>query len=65
MSRCESQPLHANHMNCAGPAVVAAAAKKLGVRTVWYSTDYVFDGGVAKAAGPYHEDDAPAQARQR
>lgn len=57
---CESKPLHANHMNCAGPANVAAAARALGVKTVWYSTDYVFDGGMAKGSGPYAESDAPA-----
>jgi dTDP-4-dehydrorhamnose reductase len=32
---CESQPLHANHMNNAGPAAVAAAAKKVGAKTIW------------------------------
>lgn len=57
---CEKNPQHANHMNCAGPAAIAAAARKLGVRTVWYSTDYVFDGGEAKGRGPYSEDDAPS-----
>ena len=58
---CESKPLHANHMNCAGPAAVAAAAKALGVKTVWYSTDYVFDGGVdGTPAGPYSESGKPA-----
>ena len=36
---CESQPLKANQMNNAGPAAVAAAARKVGARTVWYSTD--------------------------
>jgi len=54
---CESKPAHANAMNNAGPAVVAAVAAKHGAKVVWYSTDYVFDGGVEKAAGPYGEDD--------
>jgi len=53
---CENKPSHANFMNAAGPANVAAAAKELGIKTVWYSTDYVFDG----AAGPYAETDAPS-----
>ena len=60
MDGCERDPLKANHMNNAGPAVVAAAAAKIGAKTAWYSTDYVFDGGVKKAAGPYSEADAPA-----
>ena len=61
---CEAQPLHANHMNCAGPAAVAAAAKELGVKVVWYSTDYVFDGGgptgKGTPVGPYPETAKPA-----
>ena len=49
-------------MNNAGPAVVAAAAAKVGARTVWYSTDYVFDGGYKQSAakGPYSEADPVA-----
>jgi len=54
---CESQPAKANAMNNRGPAVVAAAAKAVGARVVWYSTDYVFDGGVQAASGPYLESD--------
>jgi len=50
-------PAHANHMNNAGPAVVAAAAKKHKAKVVWYSTDYVFDGGVELAKGAYTETD--------
>jgi len=59
---CESKPAHANAMNNAGPAVVAAVAKKHGAKVVWYSTDYVFDGGVVKASavGPYTEADPPS-----
>lgn len=59
---CESKPAHANFMNCAGPAAVAKAAKELGVKTVWYSTDYVFDGLTegGKKAGPYSEDAKPS-----
>jgi len=58
---CESKPAHANLMNCAGPAVVAAAAKALGIKTVWYSTDYIFDGSVdGGAPGPYPESAKPS-----
>ena len=54
---CEDKPAHANLMNCAGPAAVAAAAKTLGIKTVWYSTDYVFDGPAGHP--PYSESDKP------
>lgn len=54
---CEKDAPKANAMNNAGPATVAAAAKAHGARVVWYSTDYVFDGGVKGKAGPYGEDD--------
>lgn len=59
---CESKPAHANQMNCAGPATVAKAAKDLGIKVVWYSTDYVFDGLTdgGKSAGPYSEDEPPS-----
>ena len=58
---CESKPAHANYMNCTGPAAVAKAAKGMDVKTVWYSTDYVYDGLAdgGKSAGPYSEADAP------
>jgi dTDP-4-dehydrorhamnose reductase len=55
---CEAKPAKANQMNNRGPAVVAAAARAHGARTVWYSTDYVFDGGVQAESGPYSETDA-------
>jgi len=55
---CENQPAKANQMNNRGPAVVAAAAKAVGAKVVWYSTDYVFDGGVKEpTSGPYGEED--------
>jgi dTDP-4-dehydrorhamnose reductase/dTDP-4-dehydrorhamnose 3,5-epimerase len=62
---CEDDQLKANYMNNAGPATVAAAAAKVGARTVWYSTDYVFDGGYKQGAatsgkGPYSETDSVA-----
>ena len=53
---CEAKPAHANAMNNAGPAAVAACAKKHGAKVVWYSTDYVFDGDPAQG-GPYAETD--------
>ena len=56
---CESKPNHANQMNNAGPAVVAKAATDMGIKTVWYSTDYVFDG-ITAPAGPYTEDAKPS-----
>ena len=46
--------------------MVAAAAAKVGARTVWYSTDYVFDGGHSTGQaklgtkGPYGETDPVA-----
>eukprot|EP00928_Gymnodinium_smaydae_P080320 TRINITY_DN64040_c0_g1_i1.p1 TRINITY_DN64040_c0_g1~~TRINITY_DN64040_c0_g1_i1.p1 ORF type:complete len:539 (-),score=87.09 TRINITY_DN64040_c0_g1_i1:44-1660(-) len=42
-------------VNVAGPAAVAAAAKRAGAKLVAYSSEYVWDG----EAGPYSEDDAP------
>jgi dTDP-4-dehydrorhamnose reductase len=60
---CEQQPQKANKMNCTGPAVLAAAAAAAGAKVVWYSTDYIFDGGVTTPggatgkAGPYSEGD--------
>lgn len=60
---CERQPQQANKMNSTGPAVLAAAAAAAGAKVVWYSTDYVFDGGVCAGGaggkvGPYSEGDA-------
>mmetsp|Transcript_53545 Transcript_53545/g.88906 ORF Transcript_53545/g.88906 Transcript_53545/m.88906 type:complete len:497 (+) Transcript_53545:23-1513(+) len=55
---CERDAPKANAMNNSGPVTLAKAAKAHGARVVWYSTDYVFDGGVKGAAGPYGEEDA-------
>ncbi|MHC4959413.1 MAG: dTDP-4-dehydrorhamnose reductase [Planctomycetota bacterium] len=55
VDRCESEPDLAGRINRDGPAQVAAAARAAGARTVYYSTEYVFDG----TAGPYTEEDAP------
>jgi dTDP-4-dehydrorhamnose reductase len=56
VDRCEDEPDLARRINRDGPAALAAAARGLGARTVYYSTEYVFDG----AGGPYREDDPPA-----
>lgn len=52
---CESTPELARRINCEGPAILAGVAAKRGVRFVYFSTDYVFNG----RNGPYAED-APA-----
>ncbi len=54
---CEAQPETALRANCAGPGAVARAAVSAGARTVFYSTEYVFDGhdgpfGEAANVGP-------------
>jgi len=53
---CEDAPDVAMRVNRDGPAALAAAARSVGARTVYYSTEYVFDG----EAGPYAEDDVPS-----
>lgn len=50
---CEDEPERSHRVNCIAPAVIARAARHAGARTVYYSTEYVFDG----TAGPYGEDD--------
>jgi len=49
---CESTPELARRINCEGPAILAASAAKRGAGFVYFSTDYVFNGG----NGPYTED---------
>jgi CDP-6-deoxy-D-xylo-4-hexulose-3-dehydrase len=53
---CEAHPREAQRINADGTANVAQAAREVGARLVFYSSDYVFDG----SAGPYTEDDPPA-----
>lgn len=48
---CEDDPDKAMRINRDAPARLAAATRAKGGRTVYYSTEYVFDG----AAGPYDE----------
>jgi dTDP-4-dehydrorhamnose reductase len=50
---CEQEPDLARRVNADGPAALARAAAATGARTVYLSTEYVFDG----TAGPYGEDD--------
>jgi dTDP-4-dehydrorhamnose reductase len=50
---CEDDPDRARLVNRDGPAALARAARAAGVRTVFFSTEYVFDG----TDGPYDETD--------
>jgi dTDP-4-dehydrorhamnose reductase len=54
---CESNPQLARDVNCQGAVNVARAAKKVGSRLLFLSTDYVFDG---KKTSPYEADDPRA-----
>ena len=53
---CESDPDKAHLVNVIGTHNVVQAARKVGARTVYISTDYVFDG---EKSSPYVEDDVP------
>jgi dTDP-4-dehydrorhamnose reductase len=55
VDRCESERDQAFRINRDGPGALAAAARAGGARTVYYSTEYVFDG----QDGPYSEEDEP------
>ncbi|MHB8117565.1 MAG: dTDP-4-dehydrorhamnose reductase [Methanothrix sp.] len=50
---CETDRLGAWKANALGPKFVASAAKDIGSKVIYVSTDYVFDG----ERGRYHEDD--------
>ena len=52
--QCEVEPLRAFAVNCQAVRDLAAACKKMDVRLVTFSTDYVFDG---EQRTPYREDD--------
>src|SRR5580700_3052654 len=52
---CESNQDLAFAVNCDGPVNVATAAKEVGARLLFLSSDYVFDG---KKSTPYEVDDA-------
>lgn len=57
VDRAEDEPDLAYRVNALGPENVALAAKSMGVSVVHYSTDFVFDGTLAR---PYDEFDAPS-----
>jgi len=50
---CESNRELAFATNCYGPGTLAGVSSKLGVRFVYFSTDYIYDG----TSGPYSERD--------
>ena len=56
---CESNQEHAYAVNGAGTANVVAAARNIGARVIYLSTDYVFDGTQPE---PYVETDTPRPA---
>ncbi|GMU77268.1 MAG: NAD(P)-dependent oxidoreductase [Acidimicrobiia bacterium] len=53
---CEDDPERAFRVNALGTRHVAEAARAAGAHLTYVSTDYVFDGELAR---PYHEWDAP------
>jgi dTDP-4-dehydrorhamnose reductase len=53
---CELDPERAHRVNVTGTGHVAVAARRLGARLVYISTDYVFDGAKPE---PYTEEDEP------
>jgi CDP-4-dehydro-6-deoxyglucose reductase, E1 len=55
VDRAEEAPDDARDINEGGAESIARAAKALGAKLVFYSTDYVFDG----VDGPYAEGDVP------
>ena len=57
MPRCEEDPARAFAVNAVGALNLARASARLGVRNVYFSTDYVFDG---EKGEPYVETDAAA-----
>jgi dTDP-4-dehydrorhamnose reductase len=54
--KCEEDPVRAYQVNSLGALNVARVCNELGALAVYYSTDYVFDGGKST---PYTEDDRP------
>jgi dTDP-4-dehydrorhamnose reductase len=56
VDRAEAEPALANEVNAVGPGNVAAACRRLGVRLVHFSTNFVFDGLLER---PYVESDTP------
>jgi len=56
VDKAESEPALALRLNGIAPGILAEEAKRLGALLVHYSTDYVYDG---KLARPYTEEDPP------
>jgi dTDP-4-dehydrorhamnose reductase len=56
VDRCESEIDESYRVNVVGTRNVAGAARRVGARLVYFSTDYLFDG----TAGPYPPDAKPA-----
>lgn len=54
---CESDPDRAYGVNALGTRHVVEAARLVNARVCYLSTDYIFDGALAR---PYHEWDAPS-----
>jgi dTDP-4-dehydrorhamnose reductase len=52
---CEDDPNRARRVNLEGPRACAEACRAIGSLLVFYSSEYVFDGG----KGPYSETDTP------
>jgi len=57
VDRAESEPDLAQAVNATGAEIVAAAAAAAGAAVVHYSTDFVYDGALAR---PYDERDPPS-----
>jgi dTDP-4-dehydrorhamnose reductase len=57
VDRAEEDPAAAFAVNALAPRALATAARETGALIVHFSTDYVFDGTLAR---PYREDDRPA-----
>lgn len=60
VDRCEESPDLAFQVNAAATGSLALAARDVGARYVYVSTDFVFDG----ARGPYREADVPRPVNQ-
>lgn len=56
VDRAESEPGLVMQANAVAPGILAEEAKRAGALLIHYSTDYVYDGELAR---PYTEDDAP------
>ncbi|MEK6967048.1 MAG: SDR family oxidoreductase [Nanoarchaeota archaeon] len=52
---CEQNPEIANKVNVEGTKNIVKAAKKIGAKVIFLSTEYIFDG----KKGPYKEGDSP------